>query len=61
MTCLTFNQLIQAALELELEINKTNKQSTDIRVQRALEKASEQIPDILEWIRTARNCEKKGS
>lgn len=50
---LTFTQLIQMACELELEINKANKHSQDLRVKKALENASEHVPHIIEWIRTA--------
>jgi hypothetical protein len=51
---LTFAQLIQMACELELEINKVNRQSRDMRVKKALENASEHIPHIVEWLITAK-------
>jgi len=51
---LTFDQLIQTAIELELEINRANKQATDPKVQEALENASEHIPHIVEWLTTAK-------
>ena len=51
---LTFDQLIQMACELELEINKLNKQSRDARVKKALENASEHVPHIVEWLTTAK-------
>ena len=50
---LTFDQLIQAACELELEINRAN-QSKNPQVQKALENASEHIPHIIEWLTTAK-------
>jgi hypothetical protein len=50
---LTFDQLIQTAIELELEINRANKQAKDAKVQTALENASEHIPHIIEWLTTA--------
>lgn len=56
---LTFDQLIQTAIELELEINKRNKQSQDLRVKKALENASEHVPHIIESIRTAKKEELK--
>jgi len=55
---LTFDQLIQMACELELEINKLNKQSQDMRVKKALENASEHIPHIVEWLTTAKKDNK---
>jgi Fe-S-cluster formation regulator IscX/YfhJ len=55
---LTFTQLIQMACELELEINRAN-QSKNPQVQKALENASEQVPHIIEWIRTAQKEGKK--
>ena len=51
---LTFTQLIQMACELELEINRANKQSKNPKVQKALENASEHIPHIVEWLITAK-------
>jgi hypothetical protein len=51
---LTFDQLIQMACELELEINKANKQSQDMRVKKALENAAEHVPHIIEWLTTAK-------
>lgn len=51
---LTFDQLVQMALELELEINRLNKQSQDVRVKKALENASEHVPHIIEWLTTAK-------
>jgi hypothetical protein len=51
---LTFDQLIQTACELELEINRLNRQSKNPTVQKALENASEHIPHIIEWITTAK-------
>ena len=50
---LTFDQLIQMACELELEINRAN-QSKNPQVQKALENASEHIPHIIEWLTTAK-------
>jgi hypothetical protein len=55
---LTFDQLIQTALELELEINRLNKQSQNVKVQKALENASEHIPPIIEWLTTAKKDSK---
>jgi hypothetical protein len=51
---LTFTQLIQMACELELEINKRNKQEKDPKVHEALENASEHVPHIVEWLTTAK-------
>jgi hypothetical protein len=56
---LTFAQLIQMACELELEINKVNRQSRDMRVKKALENASEHVPHIIEWLTTAKKEEVK--
>jgi hypothetical protein len=42
------------ACELELEINKLNKQSRDMRVKKALENAAEHVPHIVEWLTTAK-------
>jgi hypothetical protein len=55
---LTFDQLIQTACELELEINKLNRQSKNPTVQKALENASEHIPHIIEWLTTAQKDQK---
>ncbi|MCJ7560972.1 hypothetical protein MUO79_10215 [Candidatus Bathyarchaeota archaeon] len=49
---LTFDQLIQMACELELEINRANN-SQNVKAQKVLENASEYIPHILEWLTTA--------
>lgn len=62
---LTFDQLIQTACELELEINRLNKRlgterlkngagSTTNRASIALENASEHVPHIVEWLTTAK-------
>lgn len=50
---LTFDQLIQATCELELEINRLNKELHDPRVNADLENAAEHIPHIIEWLTTA--------
>lgn len=55
---LTYTQLIQMALELELEINRANKQAKNPEVQKALENASEHIPHIVEWLTTAKKDSK---
>lgn len=50
---LTCTQLVQMACELELEINRLNKQSQDPRVKADLEHAADHIPHIIEWLTTA--------
>lgn len=55
---LTFDQLIQMACKLELEINQRNRQSQDPKVKKALENASEHVPHIIEWLTTAQKSNK---
>lgn len=55
---LTFDQLIQMACELELEINRANN-SPNVKAQKAMENASEHIPHIIEWLITAQKDSKQ--